>query len=218
MTGLPVNRPTTPRPTRESGAAILIRETSDQLFLVYTGGRQQIMGDPMRFFAEAGLMERNLVLFKEAQPAYYYRGISDRLDTFDRFLAWQRELCTRLQHVRRVFCIGSSMGAYAAILYGYHLRAEEVWAFSPQAEAREVLLPPDVPPHLRDLPRLLATSNGRTRYNIYYNRSSAIDHAEASRLSGADGVALCPQNGTGHRVVDTLIESGRLRSIFPEPS
>jgi hypothetical protein len=66
--------------------------------------------------------------------------------------------------------------------------------------------------------KLLATSNGRTTYHIYYNQSHELDQRAAQRLVGAAGVQLWPQSGQGHVVVKHLLESQQLHSLFPNPS
>jgi hypothetical protein len=66
----------------------------------------------------------------------------------------------------------------------------------------------------RDLARLLAKHNGRTRYKIFYCDGHTRDRNYAERLRDLPGVELCPQPGTTHNVIQAIHESGRLGEIF----
>jgi hypothetical protein len=66
----------------------------------------------------------------------------------------------------------------------------------------------------RDLARLLAQHNGRTRYKIFFCDGHARDRTYAARIQGLPGVQLCPQPGTTHNVIQTIHERGQLREIF----
>ena len=66
----------------------------------------------------------------------------------------------------------------------------------------------------RDLARLLAKHNGRTRYKLFYCDGHGRDRKHAERLQHLPGVELYPQPGTSHNVIQTIYESGRLREIF----
>lgn len=199
-------------------AAVQLHPTSNQLYFVYTGRTERLNIDPMVFFSQTGLSDRNVVMFRDRQGNYYTHGIAPSLPSFETFLAWKSNVCRSLPHVRRVFCLGTSMGAYAAILYGYHLNAEQVFAFGPPLTAKELGVAGYQRSAFPDLSELLLTSNGVTTYHIYFNASFARDHANALRLSTADGVILHPQGGEGHTVVTTLFEAGALPRLLPEPS
>jgi len=66
----------------------------------------------------------------------------------------------------------------------------------------------------RDLAKLLAKHNGRTRYKIFYCDGNVRDRNYAERLRHLPGVELCPQPGHTHNVIQAINESGRLREIF----
>ena len=204
---------------REVGARSLIRPSSNQLFLVYTGQHQRLMGDPAVFLSQSRLLERNVVMFRAKPGSFYHQGISASINSVESFVAWQRALCAEMRHIERVFCVGTSMGGYAALRFGYHLGVEAVWALSPQTLVKRLVRTDsgsDV--EASDLAPLMANGNGRTTYHIYYNQSHDVDERAAQRLAGAPGVRLWPQGGEGHVVVKYLIESQQLSSIFPEPS
>jgi hypothetical protein len=197
-----------------SGVLIRVQQKSDQLFYVFAGIKRGLMGNPMAFLQQTGLLVRNVALFVDPAEGYYQGGVNARLDSYDRLLGWQQTFRVGLPHVRRVFCLGTSMGGYAAVLFGHALCANEVWAFSPLTMAA-----PEVgrriPAERADLARLLRSSNGVTRYNVYYNEADRTDRDAAERLGTCPGVRLWPQRGDGHNVVKTMLEDGRLATLLP---
>jgi hypothetical protein len=195
---------------------VLRRPESDQLFFVYTGARHLLMSDPLAFVRHTCLDERNLALFSDPHTSFYQRGISSTVDSFESLLAWHRDYTRELTHVRRVFCLGTSMGGYAALLFGYLLAVEEVWAFGPPTiiDARRYPCTSEDHANLRFL---LLRPNGTTSYNIFYNRVFRRDRIFAQRLLGCDGVRLWPQSGEGHNVVGAMTDE-QLRGLLPPPS
>jgi hypothetical protein len=205
------------------GAIVFIREESDQLSYVYTGGARGLMINPILFLNRTRLLERNVVIFQDRYGACYQQGISPQLNTFEAFLDWQIAFRARLPHVRRLFCLGTSAGAYAALLFGRLLEAEEVWAFGPptdidQPSHQQMLGDLSVPRERRDLAQLLGSPNGKTIYNVYFNEGCAEDAAAAQRISHCDGVRLWPQPGKTHDVLSVMFENDRLATLLPEPT
>lgn len=197
------------------GVVTLVRERSDQLFYVYAGAKGRLMLDPRKFFRKTRLFERNVAFLRDARPRFYLRGVPS-LDSFDALLDWQTALPQQLAHVRRRFCLGTSMGAYAAILFGHLLKVEQVWAFGPPLTLLGRFQ--EAPPAHRDLALLLSSPNGVTRFHVHYNETVRRDRESAQRLAGCSGVTLHPHDGDGHNVVETLIERGLLDGLLPDPS
>jgi hypothetical protein len=194
----------------------LIRPNSDKLFYVYTGAAARLLVDPLLFLRTTRLLQHNLVIFRDSQLAFYQRGLLPDLGTFEACLQWQRTFTTQLSHVRRVFCIGTSMGAYAALLFGHLLSAEEVWSFAPSTTltGKPNLQGAVISAERRDLALLLDNSNHRTVYNVYFNHSCRPDRSAAERLVKCPNVRLWPQLGKTHNVVAKLLKDGRLQSLF----
>jgi hypothetical protein len=112
-----------------------------------------------------------------------------------------------LPHVRQTFCSGPSSGGYAAILFGHYLQVDVVYAFAPitlinlddlkkYGGSKDISRIPD---QHRDLARLLAKHNGRTRYKIFYCNGHGRDRTQAKHLQDLPGVELCPQPGFSQR-------------------
>jgi len=201
-----------------AGFATHIREDSDRLFFIFTGQARRLMTDSLVFLQSTGLLHHNLVIFRDPNGQHYFKGISDSVNSIGPLIELERSLLRRFAHVRRTFCLGTSMGAYAAILHGYYLSVEAVWAFGPQIQVRNLskLTELEMRDEHADLQRLLTQSNGHTQYNIYYNENYLRDKKAAKSLDGLDGVLLKPQSGDDHNVIKTLQENELLDSIFKD--
>jgi hypothetical protein len=203
------------------GIITLTREDSEQLCLVYAAFRGNMSVDALTFFTRARLLERNVAFFRDAGGDFYQGGVSESVASFTALLDWQRGFLQTLPHVRRIFCLGTSMGAVAALIFGRLLDVEEVWAFAPpttRLEAQMVRAPLDLPEDQADLARLLAAPGGRTIFNVYYNAGHAPDARAALRLSGCPGVRLHARDGVGHDVVSPMIRSGLIETLLPVPA
>ncbi len=207
---------------KAKGAIVLIRENSDQLFYVYTGDARGLMINPILFLNRTRLLERNIVIFQDRYDAFYQRGISPEVNSFEAFFNWQVAFRERLSHVRRLFCLGTSAGGYAALAFGRLLKAQEVWAFGPQTNLdsrkyRRSLAGLSVPRERMDLALMLGTSNGKTTYNVYFNERRREDAAAAQRIAQCEGVRLWPKPGKGHDVLSVMFEHDRLATLLPDP-
>lgn len=114
-------------------AVLIRRDECSQLFLIFTGILQRVMGlGPLEFIKVAGLQNRNVVIFRDPSKSGFLAGCSDRIKSFEDLLAWQREIVAGLPHVRRVYSIGVSSGALAAMLAVNRLGGECSWVFGPR--------------------------------------------------------------------------------------
>ena len=197
------------------------RENSSQLCYVFHGLQGLLMIEPLTVLRETGLIHTNLILLKDYYRFFYQAGLNREITDVDSIIAHLRRCREELPHVRQTFCFGTSAGGHAAILFGHYLHVDIVYAFGPAT-----LITRDVAKNVgrkdvwriteqhRDLARLLAKHNGRTRYKIFYCDGCGRDRNDAEHLQGLPGVELYPQPGNTHNVVPAMYESGRLREIF----
>lgn len=173
---------------------------------------------PLQFISKTRLLDRNLISFRDRFVRFYQEGVGSNVRGLERFLSYQEQERRLMPWVKDTYCIGSSVGGYAAILSGHVNRAKTVWAFAPPAEIPEKVRSKDFPPPAEywDLAELLKEHNGTTTYNIYYNLSEEKDVAAAHRLKGLPGVKLFPQQGQGHGVVFELLRTGALETMMPD--
>lgn len=69
------------------------------------------------------------IFLRNHEDDWYLNGISG-VGGFEESIAFLAEACQELTKEPTIYTTGSSMGAYAAILYGHHLAAESVLSFS----------------------------------------------------------------------------------------
>ena len=111
---------------------------------------------------------------------------------------------------RSVMCIGNSMGAYAALLFGTLVNADHVLAFGPEtllrlAHSRSRAFIGKRPPTPFDdlLPHLSQPAAGR-KTDIVIGESDLVDVHCARRIAHLDGVQIRSLRGVGHEVPATL--------------
>jgi len=198
------------------------RENSDRLYYAFHGMAGGLGLQPLTVLRETGLLRTNLVLLKDYYRFFYQAGLNAEIKDVDAILTRLRQYRDELPHVRQSFCLGPSSGGYAAILFGHYLQVDVVYAFAPvtlinlddlkkYGGRKEV---DSITDEHRDLARLLANHNGRTRYKIFYCDWHARDRNYAKHLEGLPGVELCPQPGTTHNVIQAMYETGLLRTVF----
>ena len=177
---------------------------------------------PLTVLRETGLIRTNLVLLKDYYRFFYQAGLNREITDVDAIIARLRKCREELPHVRQTCCFGPSSGGYAAILFGHYLQVDVVHAFAPVTvinvdDLKKYGGRKDVSritEQHRDLARLLAKHNGRTRYKIFYCDGYARDRTHAEHLRGLPGVELCPQPGSTHNVAQAIYEGGRLSEVF----
>ena len=186
---------------RKAAAPILIErgELSETLVIAFTGGAHWINIPLFEFFETTQILKYSRILLKDKYRMFYHYGVDWRRRDWPRLLNFLDDQIQRLQP-KRIFCIGSSSGGYAALVAGHHLKVDYVHAFGPQTIIR---LDPDgirealLPKHRRklamsnrtcrevlDLVPILQNSNGKTRFFIHYCRGHPRDRSFAERVSG----------------------------------
>ena len=208
---------------RPDGALIVWeRESSSQLYYVFHWMAGGLGLPPLTVLRDTGLIHNNLVLLKDYYRFFYQAGLNREITDVDATIARLRRCREELPHVRQTFCCGPSSGGYAAILFGHYLQVDVVYAFAPVTlinldDLKKFGGSKDISritEEHRDLARLLAKHNGRTRYKIFYCEGNVRDRAYAVRIQDLPGVELYPQPGNTHNAIQTIYESGRLREVF----
>jgi hypothetical protein len=195
--------------------ALLERKECSQLFVLYSGMAGKMMMNPLAFLKETRLLERNILIIRDLRQSVYQLGVSPEYPDIPSLMEWQRQRIAALSHVRHVYCLGSSGGAYMALLSGHALKAEAVWAFAPPVVLRPEPPLDHVDARFADLATILHEFNGVTRYRVYYNEAHTPDRLACSKLATAPGVQLFPQGGEGHGVLQHMLKTNRLQGLMP---
>ena len=147
------------------------------------------------------------MILRDLSCSYFVYGLpGTRISSFDEIIAWLDGYIRGADQIQRVYTLGISMSAFAAIRAAHLLDADVAYSFG----INETALP-----GICDLRELLSVSNGKTKFQLYFNEHFAHDKNVSSRLSSLPGVSLCPQSGTHHFVFQTLWEQGMLTTLFP---
>jgi radical SAM superfamily enzyme YgiQ (UPF0313 family)/pimeloyl-ACP methyl ester carboxylesterase len=167
------------------------------------------------------------LLLKDPYHAWYQKGlpgVGDNPRDIARFLA---KLC-RLLRVDRLVTIGNSAGAYAAMLFGVLLQANEVHAFGPQTRLTHMRNAPRYPQYLarlirehgdglpfRDLGFLLNHyPHPKTRIHIYYSQLDRLDRRHAQTVRAMRSVTLIPRPMIGHELMTIFVKNGLLPKVL----
>lgn len=201
--------------------------------LIAFGGLARRIGIPMFEFNRitSHLEHWNKIYLRDQHALWYHaglRGLGNNIDEITAGLRYYRHHPA----TRRVVTIGNSGGGYAALLFGSLLGADEVHAFSPKTSLhplRRLLSGEDR--HLRhnflrlflrgqrkylDLLPVLARTEARTIYHIYYSENHPVDRQQALYLSTLPNVCLHPYPYNDHSLIKRLKTSGELRKILDE--
>lgn len=198
------------------------RENSNQLYYVFHGMAGALGIQPLMVLRETGLIRSNLILLKDHYRFFYHAGLNREITDTEALIAHLRRCREALPHIRQTYCFGPSAGGYAAILFGHYLQVDAVYAFAPATlinlrDLKKYGGRKDVSrisEQHRDLARLLAEHNGRTRYKIFFCEGCRRDRTYARHLENSPGVDLYPQPGNTHNVIHAMHQSGRLRGIL----
>jgi adenylylsulfate kinase-like enzyme len=190
--------------------SVRVREHCSQLFYVYAGVSGLPGMNGVRFLHEAKLVDRNLAMIRDPYNEDFMSGVGDGIDDIEKLLDWHEACQRRLEHVSEIYCIGNSMGGYAAVLFAHLLGAKAAWAFA--------LRPFGGKPMLEELSRMLASGTGATTYHLYFSSHEPDDQQIAESLAPRPGVVLHPLTeltDLPHMVMVALSSSGRLGTLFP---
>jgi hypothetical protein len=158
---------------------------------------------------ESGLVGKNFVVLRDVRRRCYQRGISDELSSIPKIHRWMQDYVAQQDHVRRVFCLGTSWGGYAALVFGHLLKAEMVWAFAPATYLYWAGQP------YRDVRTILSEGNRVTRYSVHYSSGNPYDLHAARRLRACPGVQLVSHPGRAHDVLGALARRKGIRDLLP---
>jgi hypothetical protein len=185
-------------------------------------------GPPFEFLRLTEALAVHRIFVRDLNQCWYQRGLSGVGADVGQVAAGLDAMLHELGSSRRVF-VGTSSGAFAAILFGVLDRADAVIAFSPQAslalrarircrdrrwseqvkKARRNCVDPQ---HL-DLVKLLGTHTDHGEIAVHYGRDDRLDAAHAQLLRQRTGVEAVAHPG-GHVFVRDLRDSGQLEPLL----
>lgn len=152
------------------------------------------------------------VFVRDPYDQWYQKGVSEEVSDVQ---AVARRLRTIIEDLgaRRVVCVGSSMGGYAALLFGTLVRADAVFACSPQTILDTRL--PHTPSFsydegeyydLKDL--VWKKQRHRPQLHILYGSDDIVDIWNAKRARRLEGDGRYPVAGQDHLAAAAAVASG----------
>lgn len=216
--------------TDSHGVAADYSANTDTLLALFGGIKGELEIPVFEFSKIAAEFRTKKIFIRDHEQAWYHRGVrgvAEDIDELTRYLRRQIEY----QGCRRVVMLGNSMGAYAAILTGCLLTADEVIAFSPQTfigrsrrwlswdhrwwrQIARIYWSRSAIPAYYDLRSVLRSRPGPTVYHIYYAKGDKADRRHAVRMRSLPRVFLHPVDAAGHNMVHILRDSGALTEIL----
>lgn len=145
------------------------------------------------------------LLVRDPSDCWYNAGVPGVGETVDQIAERLREELGAMG-AKKVFTIGSSMGAYAAILFGCLVGAERVMAFAPQTLLDPMFAhsPPDgVPLQAPDL-EPIARSAPSTKIDFVVGWDDPIDVFYYFRLEHLPSVRGLARIGGSHTFIESL--------------
>lgn len=213
-----------------AGPVWVERGVDDSVLLIaFTGAEGKLMLPVYDFFDTTRALGFSRILLRDPNGMRYHRGIDRQRPDFPSLVEYLRREIERLKP-KKVLCLGTSSGGYAAIRAAHALGADYVHAFSPQTSDLSSdggassgrftgrLLKNRLLGWLKarpiNLARLLAEPNRKTTYYIHYCAGCGHDRSAAEHLRGSPGVVTLGYPCDTHLIAVFLAKAGFLKEIF----
>ncbi len=158
------------------------------------------------------------LLVRDPSENWYNTGLPGVGDTVADIAAAIEEKVAEL-NAKRILTIGSSMGGYAAILFGCMIQAERAIALVPQT-----LLDPDLPrrrpprgvalqvPDLREV----VAKTPSTKIDVIAALDDILDVFHAQRIASFPSVRVLGLSGVDHKFAETLNQQGKYYPLIED--
>lgn len=207
---------------------------SDQLLLAFSGaGSFHRSSEPFNFMSITQKYQFNRVFVRDLRQMWYQFGINGVTKNIDETAEYLSRAIGR-HRINKVVALGSSLGGYAALLYGWLLEADVVHSIAPRTfvdaanrvEYRDLIkdekLPmlydsPDVCAQYFDVkPVLESAPNGKTVYHVHHCFEPEHDRLHAERLAGLPDVQMHQYEKGRHMLASYMARDGTIDRIIQE--
>ncbi len=177
---------------------------------------QNMKAGKYNFFQLGRDIEENILFVNDLSNQWYLNGIESFGDTFHDTIAKIEEWVKYLQ-VDEVYTVGTSMGGYAAILYGVYLNAN-ILSFAPEIILKTPFSRSKKKLHRKtkilhkDLRELL--SNYKKNVTVIAGEDDALDLYFASLLRDSEKLKVYTLKGVGHYVPSYLTRASYMNRIL----
>jgi len=170
------------------------------------------------FFKSLEGLPFSKIFVRDPFDQWFQRGISADLGSLD-ILSSHLRSAIRMLRPCRLITMGASMGGYGALLFGYMLRANAVFAMSPQT-----IIDPRLPhtptenfagtPYFDLAPLLRVKNRHRPSTHILFGSDDIVDVWNACRLVALPGDTLYPIAGRDHLASNLIASNGDLVRVI----
>jgi len=179
---------------------------------------------PFEFFKLTRHLPVNKAYFRDLDQRWYHgglRGVTGSIGETSEYLRGMMSGC----RARRTVLFGSSMGGYAALLFGSLIRADAVHAFSPHTWLRDrrsirnrdklKALHEEFSGEYFDLSDVPRAPAGSGEDHVYYDAKDRKDRRQVAHLETGRRLHLHlhPYRGGGHNLVKYLKAAGELEKL-----
>lgn len=195
--------------------------THDTLLLVFASRNEDYTNIKFQFKPQLSSYSVKKIFLRDVQDSWYSKGFPFLTDSIDATAEHLRGILSKIQY-SKLICMGSSSGGYAALLFGYLLQANLVYAFSPQtliprpSPFPDEKLLADCDTKYFDIASLGWDSSPAT-CNIFFSNQYPSDSQAAQRMSNYKSFALHGFDaGHTHNIAGWLKANGKLGSIIKQ--
>jgi len=204
---------------------------STSLLIAFGGIQGGLEIPPFEFFNATGGFPIKRLFVRDLAQAWYHHGARGHGSNIPELADSLRALLAPYE-VDRLVVTGTSMGGYAAILFGSLLGADTAIAFAPQTvlergvldeigdhrwdkDLARVAARGGLDPRWTDLRRVLPEVRvADTLYEVRYDPLLRLDREHCERIEGLPGVRLLPREGGGHSIARDMRDRGELEPLL----
>lgn len=177
------------------------------LIIAFTGFGDKLHMGVFEFFDATKSTKYSRILLRDQFGVWYHHGINKQIRDFPQLIDHLNAQAKRLKP-KKIICIGTSAGGYAAMVVGHHLPADYVHAFGPDTNLNvtvaqaikstfkdrnryrrwKLLFSRRAVSEYFDLTHLLRNHNRITRYYVHYCTHSQWDAERAKSIENLPGV------------------------------
>ena len=187
------------------------------------GGMETRLGmPPAEFMRSLESFDVEQVFFKDFFQCWYQKGLLSYTDNLIDTIEWLKNFKKENGH-EKVITVGTSAGAYAAIVFGVAIKARKIIAFGPQTKIETKIKNRleikkqwyDTHKLFLDLNVFLSNQKEIPPIEIYFGEQCLPDKVEAENIENYKEVCLYPVKDThSHAISKVLKDRGELGQIL----
>lgn len=183
-------------------ALLYKKENAKKTIAIFTGSSLNNLPRITMLHHMLSKYDCNVVYLRDHQYMSHLAGLAGCISTTPDHAAQELLALNKSLGADQMYCIGISLGGYAALLYGMHMKAVKIIGFSAftnyQFENAVVEKYPELikikknyPERMLDLFPIYNSNAFHPKVDLYYGNNNEIDSKHALRFQSLDNVKLC---------------------------